>query len=169
MAIVVGLFNVYEYAEQAIEALWEAGFSESTVSIKTQPEVISRPSTHELIATMMVGVIGGILFGSLLGLLLFPNEQFTLLQSLIAGAIVGGVGGAVSFYWLATRNAPSENEEIIDDTDLERGYLVRVHAHGNEIIGAYHVLEKAEAVTIDVLKGRWQASEWGRYSEEIKI
>lgn len=187
MKTVVGLFTDTYDADQAVNALRDAGFSNADFSILAQDTVLDQDSINETYTDRTgdvgpgegagVGAAGGAVVGGLTGLLMgvgalaIPGigpaiavgSLATALTSAAAGATVGAVTGAVTggvVAALVDLGIPEEDAHFYAEGVKRGGVLVTVNADDTRAATAEAIMRNSDAVEVDAHRENWRSQGW---------
>jgi uncharacterized protein (TIGR02271 family) len=177
---IVGLFDTFAEAQDAVQDLVNKGFSRDTISIAannaTGEYTQSTPSGEEWSGTATgaaagatIGGIGGLLVG--VGALTIPGigpvvaagPLITALTGAGIGAVAGGLIGA-----LTDIGVPEEEAGYYAEGVRRGGTLVILTAEENMVDRAIDILEAHNAVNVEQRVSAWKQSGWTGYNPTAK-
>jgi len=173
---IVGLFDTFNEAQNAVQDLVEKGFARDTISIAannaTGEYTQSPPSGEEWSGTATgaatgatIGGIGGLLVG--LGALVIPGigpvvaagPLIAALTGAGIGAVAGGLIGA-----LTDIGVPEEEAGYYAEGVRRGGTLVTINAEDGRVDEAIDILEDHNAVDVEQRASSWKQSGWTGYN-----
>jgi hypothetical protein len=177
--LIGGLFETQEHANQAYEALQNAGFTDDKINMfvhkprnKTMRSTklsIQEIAKHVLIGALILGAIGGFL-GFLVGIGVFPlpylepgsapRDSLFIFTSVVWGLIAGGLTGAI--LGAASRLLRSrEKAEVMTRQIEKQGVLIMVDVDNSQGESrARQVLVEHKAVEVGNPHEKWDLSAW---------
>lgn len=154
---VVGVFDDRAHAEQAVQALHQAGFSEKQIGLLVRHAAVV-PVGADTVADLDIGagLIAGTLLGGLLGAVatgLIPGVGPVIAAGVMTGILGGGSLGAVTgslIGFLLAQGVPEEHAVFYDKEFKAGRTLVTVQAEGRgeevfAIFGRFHAYDVAAA------------------------
>ncbi len=183
---VIGLFDTFETAQQAVQALINNGFMADNISLVAHdPEQrlvkqvggtdeVSNDSAIGATSGAFIGGISGLLVG--MGTLLIPGVGPVLAAGSLAtalgttalgaglGAAAGGIVGALVGLGVSEEEAGSFAEGV-----RRGGTLVVVDAAGMMVNRAYVILKEHGAVDMNERTSQWRQSGWTAYDPSRKF
>lgn len=184
MKTIIGLFDSYDEAEQAVKALQEAGFINQRISVlgrpKGDPARADDEANRELAEKAGASAIGGGIAGGLAGLLvglglltipgigpaLAAGSLAAALGSAAAGAGIGATTGGL-LGALAAMGVSEERAEAYAEGVKRGGVLVMVESDREHVDMAQNILERGGAVDIDARRHMWLEDGWTHFDEEV--
>jgi hypothetical protein len=160
MNAVIGLFEQFEDAEEAISQLKEAGFSNDDIGVTARGYLVQERLNDEpdkdALQRAGVGAVAGTAVGGLLGLLasgvsmavpvIGPVLAAGTLAWVIGGAAAGAVYGGLLGALLGA--GASEEEATFYLDGLERGgVVVMVQAEGERAAEAWSIMRQSQALS----------------------
>ena len=177
---IVGLFDTFTEAQDAVQELVNAGFSRDTISIAANnaageyPQATTTSEEWSGTATgaatgATIGGIGGLLVG--LGALAIPGigpvvaagPLIAALTGAGIGAVAGGLIGA-----LTDIGVPEEEAGYYAEGVRRGGTLVTINAEESRVNKAIDILEDHNAVDVEQRASAWKQSGWTGYSPTAK-
>jgi hypothetical protein len=169
MKTVLGLFDNFSDAQQAVDELRAAGFNGQNLSI-----VASERTAHAYAETIdpdatVAGAAGGALAGTLLGALAgaaivaVPGGPILAAGPLIAGAVAGAVGGAGLgglIGALVGTGVPEEEARLYQEGVRRGGVLVAVAAPDDKVVRVVEIMNRHNPVDIEARAEQWRAAGW---------
>lgn len=164
---VIGLFETYEDANEAVSNLVEAGYPSDTLSLLVQPEVVEElldQDKNEVVAESAgAGAVGGTALGTLLGLLagasvvslplvgpaLAAGALANLLGVTAAGAGVGAAYGGIMGALVGLGIAEEDSHVYVEGVK-NGGLLVVVDTAAERTGRAEEIMRRADAVAAGV-------------------
>jgi hypothetical protein len=185
MTSVAALFNTYEEADVALQALKEAGFGTEEITVlarkETLPEIPDESQTGERAkknsgrGALTGGVVGG-LSGLLVGLgsIMIPGlgpiiaggALATLIGTTAAGAGLGAASGGIVGY-LTGLGIPEDAAGIYAEGLKRGGLLIIVETDESRSEIARTVFENVNAVNIDRAAEEWRSTGWVQFDEKV--
>lgn len=180
---IVGLYDNLTTAQQVVQELLNAGFSNDDISlvandaggdVSRHDTTVDRDEGSLGAATGVgagtgaaIGGIGGLLIG--LGALAIPGigpviAAGPLVAALVGagvGAVVGGLVGA-----LVDMGVPREDAEYYAEGVRRGGTLVTVHADDHRVDRALTIMDRYDPVDIDERSSTWRESGWSGFETE---
>jgi hypothetical protein len=165
---VVGVFEDRAHAEQAVEALHRAGFTDKQIGILAPHTPVGAAATDEDPQETMadegigIGLVAGSFLGGLLGAVatgLIPGVGPVLAAGVMAGIIggsaLGGVAGSL-IGMLVGLGIPEHHATLYEKEFKAGRTLVTVHPDGREaevfaIFGQFHAYDVAAAYGSEVV------------------
>jgi len=170
---VVALFDQFDTARSAVEALVDAGFNRGDISLVAND---ANGKYAEYVNDDDVSAGEGAGFGAVVGALvglgvaLIPGVGPVLAAGPLAAALMAGIGaasGAVTggvVAGLVDFGIPEEHAETYAEGVRRGGTLVSVHVEQNEWADrAQSVLNRYNPVDINERTGEWRSSGWTGY------
>jgi len=173
---VVALYDTFDTARSAVEALVDAGFERGDISLvandaKGQFADYSKDDDVSAGEGAGFGAVVGALVG--LGVALIPGVGPVLAAGPLAAALMAGIGaasGAVTggiVAGLVDFGIPEEHAETYAEGVRRGGTLVSVHITQDEWADrAQSVLNRFNPVDINERSGEWRSSGWTGYDAE---
>lgn len=180
MERVIGLFDDYDQADQALQALDEADFDHEKLSVLFRKD--SAPHQFEEVDQLTEKIRGGAVGGSIaggiaglligvgaislpgLGLAIASGTLGTILASTAAGAGAGAAtGGLVGA--LIGLGVSQDRAEAYAEGVKRGGVLLILEAEDERAEMAETIMEKAGAVDIEDRRRDWEEEGWTRYDE----
>ncbi|MEP7290600.1 MAG: hypothetical protein ABI835_02405 [Chloroflexota bacterium] len=182
---VVALYDEFETARNAVEALVDAGFTRSDISLVAN-NAAGAYDSHFEDGTYVYddedvsagegagfGAVVGALVG--LGVALIPGVGPVLAAGPLAAALMAGIGaasGAVTggvVAGLVDFGVPEEHAETYAEGIRRGGTLVTVHIMQDEWADrAQNVLNRFDPIDLDDRTGEWRSSGWSGYDENAQ-
>ncbi len=176
---VTGLFETYEEADTAINALHERGISDEQISVIAREYIIRRhygEDENAVEAGTVSGAVTGTFLGGLTGLfagltaifvpglgtVLTAGTLVTVLGSTAAGAGIGAVGGGL-IGALVGAGVPEEDAHFYAEGVKRGGILVLADLPEARAAEAQRALFEAGAADVDEVRGAWKESGWRRF------
>lgn len=177
--LIGGLFETQENANRAYQGLQNSGFPSDDISmfiqkprnrtIRATDVKIQDIARNAFLGGLILGAIGafiGFLVGA--GRIVLPGlspgdirlNSFFLLNSIVAGLIIGGLTGVI--LGVASKLLRSqEKAEVMTRKIKQGGVLVTVSANDSQgETRARHVMEENQAVEIGNPSEKWDLSAW---------
>lgn len=177
--LIGGLFETQENANRAYQGLQNSGFPSDDISmfiqkprnrtIRATDVKIQDIARNAFLGGLILGAIGaftGFLIGT--GRIVLPGLEpgainlnaFFLLNSIVAGLIIGGLTGVI--LGVASKLLRSqEKAEVMTRKIKQGGVLVTVSANDSQgETRARHVMEENQAVEIGNPSEKWDLSAW---------
>jgi hypothetical protein len=180
MTTVLGLFDTYERADNAVRTLRERGHPESDISVLAReqaiPSACEAPSQKNDPTSAMAGI--GAVTGGIGGLslalfaLAAPGVGAMLgigtLGTIIAGGAVGtgagaGAGGILGA--LANMNIPHEEAQVYAEGVKRGNILVGVEVSDAQSDATRSIMQDVGALDINATREEWQRSGWKQFDE----
>jgi hypothetical protein len=187
MKAVVGLFRNTGEAQQAVEALTNAGYARNNISVITRDDTASTDyHTAEVRDTTGIGagagaVSGGVLGGLAgllvgMGALVIPGigpviAAGTLASTLGAAAAGAGIGAGVGAITgglvgaLANVGVPEEEAHFYAEGVKRGGTLVIVQTDDTQTSMASSIMRQHDAVEVNAEREAWERSGWRQFDE----
>lgn len=181
MRTIVGLFEDYRDADNAIEMLNARGFDRGAISVVAREPYVREhiQGVHEHVGvTAGEGAAGGAAVGGLAGLLagigalVVPGVGPVITAGTLAaalgvtavgagiGAVTGGLLGA-----LINLGVPEEEAHFYAEGVKRGGVLVTVQTRNERAEEVEKILRGANAIDVEKRRRAWQADGWSRYDE----
>lgn len=177
--LIGGLFETQENANRAYQGLQNSGFPSDDISmfvqkprnrtIRATDVKIQDIARNAFLGGLILGAIGaftGFLIGT--GRIVLPGLEpeairlnaFFLLNSIVAGLIIGGLTGVI--LGVASKLLRSqEKAEVMTRKIKQGGVLVTVSANDSQgEVRARHVMEENQAVEVGNPSEKWDLSAW---------
>jgi hypothetical protein len=184
MKTIIALYEKYEDANRALNALKEAGFKDEAISLLTReetlksdpekgsPEEASRSAVKSAAGGGVVGGLAGLLVG--LGSVLVPGlgpviaggALATLLGTTAAGAGIGAAAGGI--VGTLTGMGVSQEEAQLYAEGVKRGGLLviaQVEAGKAEIVET--IMVETNAIDIQQAAEEWKKTGWFQFDESV--
>lgn len=190
MRTIVGLFRNASDADLAVDALYDAGFTNADLSVLARDEVVgdygtgTYRSTEDVDAAegAGVGAAGGAVVGGITGLLMglgaiaipgigpaiAAGTLATALSSAAAGTAVGAVAGAVTggiVAALVDMGVPEEDAHFYAEGVKRGGVLVTVQTADSQASTVESIMNRFNAVEVDRHRETWRSSGWRRFDD----
>jgi hypothetical protein len=179
---VVALYDDFETARRAVEALVDAGFTRSDLSLVAsdaagdygryfnEGEYVYNDEDVSAGEGAGFGAVVGALVG--LGVALIPGVGPVLAAGPLAAALMAGIGAATGAVTggvvagLVDFGVPEEHAQTYAEGIRRGGTLVTAHVTQDEWADrAQDVLNRYNPIDIDERSGEWRASGWTGYDE----
>jgi uncharacterized membrane protein len=184
MATASGLFDHYEDAERAVDALLSHGFVKDEIGVMARDDVVqdyrkrSTVTAAEVGGDSGTGAVGGALLGGFGGLLagiaalLIPGIGPAITAGTLAsalglplvgagiGAAAGGVIGA-----LVNMGVPEEAAHVYAEGVKRGGVLVTVRTSDARLDKAQQILRTANTVDVELRRAEWRQNGWSAFDE----
>jgi hypothetical protein len=183
MRTVVGLFEDYHDADNAIDMLHTRGFDHNAISVVAREAYVREHLQHEHVGvTAGEGAAGGAAVGGLAGLLagigalVVPGVGPVITAGTLAaalgvtavgagvGAVTGGLLGA-----LMEAGVPEADAHFYAEGVKRGGVLVTVQTEDQRASEAEKILLGANAIDVERRRQAWQEQGWSRYDEKTKV
>jgi hypothetical protein len=180
---VVALYDNFEDARSAVEALVDAGFNRSDISMVandatgTHARLVGDTVVNDDDVSAGEGAGFGAVVGALVGLgvALIPGVGPVLAAGPLAAALMAGIGaasGAVTggvVAGLVDFGVPEEHAASYAEGIRRGGTLVSAHVAQDEWADrAQSVMNRFNPVDVDERSGEWRASGWKGYDESAQ-
>lgn len=184
--IIVGYFDQYAQAQEAVRSLVDTGFSRSEISLvasdptgeyaKSDAVTSTNPDTTNYTATgagtgAVLGGVGGLLVG--LGALAIPGVGPVLAAGPIVTTLLGaGVGAAAGglIGVLIDAGIPEDEAQYYAEGLRRGGAVVTVTTDDEMMIErATNIFERNGAVDIDRRADEWRQSGWTGYDPNVGV
>ncbi|MFN8455850.1 MAG: general stress protein [Anaerolineae bacterium] len=190
MRTIVGLFRNAHDADMAVNALRNAGFTNTDLSVMARDEVMSDydmdayRSGEDVDAAegAGVGAVGGAAVGGITGLLMglgalaipgigpviAAGTLATALGSAAAGTAVGAVAGAITggvVAALVDMGIPQEDANFYAEGVKRGGVLVTVQTDESRAATAEDILDRFNAVEVEHERATWRSGGWNRFDD----
>lgn len=180
---VVGLFESYEDANDAVIELGNSGYTKDQIDIMVRENVVKDKLQNQTVekdvgegtvsgarAGALVGGIAGTILG--VGALLIPGvgpvitlgTLSTAIGSAAVGAGVGAAGGGV-LGSLTGLGLPKEEAEVYAEGVKRGGILVVVDATERDTVE--EIFHSHNAVNVQSARSKWSASGWKNFDESV--
>lgn len=180
---VIALFDSFETAQHAVQALVDNGFLADNISLiahDPQQQLVKQFGGHPSSEGATIGATGGALIGGVSGLLasigtlMIPGIGPVLAAGSLAatlgatalgaglGAAAGGIVGALVGMGVSETEAGSYAEGV-----RRGGTLVTVEAAGMMVDRAYAILRDYGAVDMNQRSAQWRQSGWTAYDPRL--
>jgi len=180
---IVALFDTIEQAKQAVQALKNAGYTDTDISlvanditgeyardlsVKAPADAAGTGAT----AGAIIGGLGGLLVG--IGALVIPGIGPVLAAGPLAAAVTtlvgAGVGAAAGGLLgaLVDLGVPEEEAGYYAEGVRRGGALVTAHVDDSRIDKARSILQSYNPVNINTRVAEWKKAGWTGYSKEAK-
>lgn len=191
MRTIVGLFRNASDADLAVNALRDAGFTNTDISVLARDQAVSGyydtgtyHSSEDVGAAegAGVGAAGGAVVGGITGLLMglgalaipgigpaiAAGTLATALGSAAAGTAVGAVTGAVTggiVAALVDMGVPEEDANFYAEGVKRGGVLVTVQADNTQASTVETIMNRFNAVEVDRHRETWRSGGWSRFDD----
>jgi uncharacterized membrane protein len=184
METIVGLFDTYEQADQAVQALYESGYQNQEISVLMRQKPVSDQLEddpgEDVVKKTGIGAASGGVAGGLagllvgLGVLVIPGIGPAVAAGTLAaalgtaatgagiGAISGGMLGA-----LAAVGIPREQAEVYAEGVKRGGVVVMVEVEPGRGEVAQTLMKQAGAVDVEDRRAQWLEDGWVHFDEQV--
>lgn len=180
---IVALYDTIEQAKQAVQALKDAGYTDTDISLIANDTTgeyardLSVKAPADGAATgatagAIIGGLGGLLVG--LGALVIPGVGPVLAAGPLAAAVstlIGaGVGAAAGGLLgaLVDLGVPEEEAGYYAEGVRRGGALVTAHVDDSRVDNARRILQNYNPVNINERAAAWKSAGWTGYSKDAK-
>lgn len=178
MKLMVGLFNTYQDAEQALRELQNIGIPREQISIIARDEVLRERVLGEesqaqhvgagAVGGTAVGGLGGLLIGLSaitipgLGPIVTTGTILTAIGSTAAGAGIGAATGGI-IGALTSAGIPEMDAHVYAESIRRSNIVVTAEAQEEQAQQVQQAFDRAHAVDVNARRDELQRSGWERF------